>query len=171
MRNRRRVQDDRGAVLVEFAVVLPILLMLLLGIVTGGMALHQDMQLSHAAREGARYGARVDPAQTFTSGTWASNVRSLIVDRANGDLSGPGTTVCVSLVRGSAGSSTQPLTTVHSTQAGPCVPTEQFPVNDNHSGLRVQVTVSRPGQINLGVFGSSLFTIRARATALSEAVT
>jgi Flp pilus assembly protein TadG len=170
MRKRRHLQGDRGAVFVEFAVVLPILMMLLLGIITGGMAIHQNMQLSHAAREGARYGARVDPEQTFVSGTWASNVRAIIVDRANGDLSGPGTEVCVSLVSGSAGSMTQPLTTIHSTQSGPCNPTEVFPVNNNHTGLRVQVAVARPGEISLGLLPNSVFTIRARATALSEAV-
>jgi Flp pilus assembly protein TadG len=166
----RGADGDRGAVLVEFAIVLPLLAMLLLGMVTGGLALHQHQQISHAAREGARYGARVPPDQTFASGSWASNVRDIIVARAGGDLSGPGTSVCVSLVRGSAGGSI-PLTSVHSTQGGPCIPTESFPVSTNQPGLRVQVVVSRPGVINLGPFSVRNFTIRSNATVLSEAVT
>lgn len=46
-----------GSNAVEFALVLPVLAMLLFGILTGGLALNQQQQLSHAAREGARYGA------------------------------------------------------------------------------------------------------------------
>jgi Flp pilus assembly protein TadG len=165
----KRGRGDRGAVMVEFAIVLPILMVLLLGIITGGIAIHQHQRVGHATREGARYAARVHPEQTFSSGTWASNVRDIVVARAGGDLTGTGTTVCVSLVQGSAGSSTQPLITVHSTQSGPCIPTETFPVTPASSGLRVQVTASRPGEILLGPFPAAGFTISARATVLSEA--
>jgi Flp pilus assembly protein TadG len=165
----QRGRDDRGAVMVEFALVLPILMVLLLGIISGGMAIHQHQRVGHAAREGARYAARVHPEQTFSSGTWASNVRDIVIARAGGDLTGAGTAVCVSLVQGSAGSSTQPLSTVHSTQGGPCIPTETFPVTSSSAGLRVQVTASRPGEILLGPFPAANFTIRATATVLSEA--
>lgn len=54
---RARRMDADGSNAVEFALVLPVLAMLLFGILTGGLALNQQQQLSHAAREGARYGA------------------------------------------------------------------------------------------------------------------
>lgn len=46
--------SDRGAVTVEFALILPILLMLLVGIIEFGQAYNTQIALQGAAREGAR---------------------------------------------------------------------------------------------------------------------
>lgn len=56
----RRIVDKkfkRGAATVEFAVVLPILLMIIFGILEFGRVLYVDQSLSWAAREGARIAA------------------------------------------------------------------------------------------------------------------
>jgi Flp pilus assembly protein TadG len=45
-----------GASAVEFAVLLPLLIMLVFGIIAFGMAFAQELSLSNAARQGARYG-------------------------------------------------------------------------------------------------------------------
>lgn len=45
---------DRGAVMVEFALILPILLMLVIGIVQFGFALNTQISIQAGAREGAR---------------------------------------------------------------------------------------------------------------------
>jgi Flp pilus assembly protein TadG len=81
---------------IEFALVLPIFLVLLLGIVSAGMVWNTRLQMGHATREGARHGAAIPVEQVFTSGTWAENVRQVIVDRSAGDLDLAD--VCVSLV-------------------------------------------------------------------------
>ena len=47
-------QSERGAVAVEFALILPILLMLVLGIVEFGRAYNTQISLTHAARESVR---------------------------------------------------------------------------------------------------------------------
>lgn len=47
-------QRDRGAAAVEFAIVLPVLLLLLLGIMEFGRAYNVQMTLTNAAREGVR---------------------------------------------------------------------------------------------------------------------
>lgn len=47
-------KDHRGAAAVEFAIVLPVLLVLLLGIIDFGYAFYVQGALSNAAREGAR---------------------------------------------------------------------------------------------------------------------
>lgn len=49
-----RLSFERGAAAVEFALVLPILLALLLGIVEFGRAYNVQISLTHAARETAR---------------------------------------------------------------------------------------------------------------------
>jgi Flp pilus assembly protein TadG len=53
----RKSKSERGAVAVEFAIVLPIFLLLVLGIVEFGRAFNIQVSLSEAAREAARYAA------------------------------------------------------------------------------------------------------------------
>ncbi|MET4589093.1 TadE/TadG family type IV pilus assembly protein [Arthrobacter sp. 754] len=50
-------RKERGAVAVEMAIVLPLLLLILLGIIEFGRALNVQVSLTQAAREGARYAA------------------------------------------------------------------------------------------------------------------
>ena len=53
----KKHQSERGAVAVEMAIVLPLLLMLLIGIIEFGRIYTIQISLSQAAREGARYAA------------------------------------------------------------------------------------------------------------------
>lgn len=154
--------------MVEFALVFPVLVLLVLGIFTGGLAYNQKLQLTHSVREGARYGARVPKTQTFASGTWATNVRDLIIERAAGDLTGPGVTVCVSLVQGSPATVVAPAASFTTNGTAPCAAGETYPTTATDNGRRVQVRVSRPGTIELGVFPPVNFTITAAATAGAE---
>jgi Flp pilus assembly protein TadG len=48
---------DRGSAVVEFALVLPLLLSLLFGIIEVAVVARSEIQLFHAAREGARAAA------------------------------------------------------------------------------------------------------------------
>lgn len=50
-------RDERGAALVEFAVVLPILVLFVFGIVQFGLAYSARVELTNAVREGARTAA------------------------------------------------------------------------------------------------------------------
>jgi Flp pilus assembly protein TadG len=49
-----KILDDRGAAAVEFAFILPLLLVLAFGIFEFGRSYHAKITLTHAAREGAR---------------------------------------------------------------------------------------------------------------------
>jgi Flp pilus assembly protein TadG len=49
-----RDRDQRGAVIVEFALVVPILLLLVFGIFEFGYMLNRDMIIGNASRDGAR---------------------------------------------------------------------------------------------------------------------
>lgn len=57
MKGKKKLRSETGAVAVEFALVLPILLMLVLGIFEFGRAFNMQVSLSEAAREAARYAA------------------------------------------------------------------------------------------------------------------
>jgi Flp pilus assembly protein TadG len=50
----RSLRSERGAVAIEFALVLPILLMLVVGIMDFGRAYNNQISVTHAAREAAR---------------------------------------------------------------------------------------------------------------------
>ncbi|MHB1295731.1 MAG: TadE/TadG family type IV pilus assembly protein [Anaerolineae bacterium] len=50
----RRLRDEAGANLVEFALVLPVLLFLLIGVVDFGRGYYTYIAVTNAAREGAR---------------------------------------------------------------------------------------------------------------------
>jgi Flp pilus assembly protein TadG len=51
---RRRDRGQRGAVVVEFALIVPMLLLLLFGIIEFGYMLNRDIMIGNASRDGAR---------------------------------------------------------------------------------------------------------------------
>ncbi len=55
-----RARNDRGAVAVEMALLLPVLILMLLGIMEFGRAYNAQITLTHAAREGVRVMAITD---------------------------------------------------------------------------------------------------------------
>ena len=52
---RKHDRTDRGASAVEFALVVPVLILILIGIVNFGFVLAQQISLNSAARQAARY--------------------------------------------------------------------------------------------------------------------
>lgn len=76
-RSRSRSAQDRGTAAVEFALVLPLLLLVVLGIIDFGRALNAQITLTQAAREGARLAALGQPnvvGQTQAAATGLSPV-------------------------------------------------------------------------------------------------
>lgn len=138
----------------------PILAMLLIGLVSAALLYDANLQLTHATREGARYGATMPQGQTFAAGTWASNVRQLILEREGGNLTNA--QVCVALVAGNPAVAVTPdHTTAGSTS--PCF-------DDSASGeteRRVQVTTTRDMDFDALVF-TRVVTLDSRATARHE---
>lgn len=57
--------NARGQSLVEFALVLPLLLILVFGVIDFGMGLRSYISLTNAVREGARFAAVGNPAGTY----------------------------------------------------------------------------------------------------------
>jgi Flp pilus assembly protein TadG len=79
MGNIRYRKNQKGAALVEFALVLPLLLLLLLGIIEFSLLLYDKAVITNASREGARAGIvytmlRPDPND---SSTYADRVNTL----------------------------------------------------------------------------------------------
>ena len=84
MKFRSLKKRDGGASLVEFAVAMPLLLILVLGIIEFGFVLAQMNEVRHGAREGARYAAvsRPDINGDSTEGDNA-DIQSVVCDSVN----------------------------------------------------------------------------------------
>ena len=65
----RRLQSTEAAALIEFAVALPLLVVLVVGIFDFGGAFNLKQELNNAAREGARFGASQPTNDLSNSGT------------------------------------------------------------------------------------------------------
>ncbi|MCZ2403968.1 pilus assembly protein [Paenarthrobacter sp. Z7-10] len=105
--------SERGAVAVELALVLPVLLLLVLGIMEFGRAYNVQISASQAAREGARYVA----VNYSTAGFSAATARTTALSSAPGLPAGSTVTITYT----SASGATVPVCT---------------------SGSRVKVTVA-----------------------------
>jgi Flp pilus assembly protein TadG len=76
MARRGRWKDDDGAVLVEFAIAIPILLLIVWGIVDFARAYYTVNSLATAVREGGRYAAvQVAPGTSPASDSIKSRVK------------------------------------------------------------------------------------------------
>jgi Flp pilus assembly protein TadG len=83
----RRPRSERGAIFLEFAVVLPLLLALILGIFTGGQAYSEKIAVIESVREGARYGASLPMGSGAGALTaWEAAVRNRVTDASNGNV-------------------------------------------------------------------------------------
>lgn len=60
-------RDERGQALVEFALVVPLLLMLVIGVFEFGRAYNVYQVITDAAREGARTAVVANPSMTYDS--------------------------------------------------------------------------------------------------------
>ncbi len=70
-KGRRSIREQRGQTMVEFAIVLPILLMLILGIAQLGLTFNNYLALTDGVRAGARYGAVLRTSGTHDAQTIA----------------------------------------------------------------------------------------------------
>jgi hypothetical protein len=135
--------EESGANAVEFALVLPILLILLFGTITGGMLYNQQLALTQAAREGARFAATLPGATDGTcsqaafgdDSTWCGRVRDRTLAASTSPIEG----LIVSFEEGDGAG-----------EAG-----------------EVRVTVSAPGRLEI-IFASWTPTVSATSVARYE---
>lgn len=150
---RRRA--DRGAAAVEFALVVPLLLMILFGMITTGLTFSDHLSATNAAREAARYGAAAD----VSNSSWATSVR----DRVKQTYFNAGETItdaqiCVRLVQSSG-------TVAKQWAGGSCGTAPAAPTTMTSGSCAVLVWMTRPQTIQLLVFPDLDFNIKAESVA------
>lgn len=90
MNLRKKLKESRGQAIVELAILLPVLLLILLGILEFGRVFSSYMIITHASREGARVGAvggsDLDVQNTVSNNTAtldSTNMTVTILDGGN----------------------------------------------------------------------------------------
>lgn len=98
MRIRTFGASDRATAMVEFAIVLPVLLLIVFGIVDFGRALYTLNDLTAAAREGARKASvqLPDPTTAAVQSTVKSVVKSYVIAFGGDSLTNSGINVTFS---------------------------------------------------------------------------
>ena len=149
-------RTERGAAAVEFALVVPLLMMLLLGVITVGLSYNNALGVTNAVREGSRFGATTDacgttPPAVCTGGSaWATSVMQRVRDTQFDD---PGleTKICVQLIK--VGTVTPLVGFQCSSAGGPALTSSALPsVPTGTVGTCfVQVVAARPFTVNVGI--------------------
>jgi hypothetical protein len=178
MTHRRTAAGQRGVSLVEFALVAPVFIVLVLGLFLVGIVVMNQIQLTNAAREGARAAAvcggpsrNAQPVvPTLPDGHTSCDSGQLITyinGRLNALPGGSVTSVCV--YAGSADGSSLGTTCVASDPVDPNI------FDKCSKGSVVEVDITYPQQLYvpmigvlLGDNGTQVRTLRAKAQATCE---
>jgi Flp pilus assembly protein TadG len=141
--DRVRTRNERGAAALEFALIAPLLLMLLLGTISSALVYSNHLTATNAVREAARYGAAADA----TNGTtWAESVQTRVQQVYFGATGATPTNdeICVDLVKADG-------TVVASDGGSACGTAPGAPTGMATGSCAVRVWMSHPEKIQLVV--------------------
>ena len=165
----RRFRGESGANAVEFALVLPILLMLVFGVLWGGMAYNQQLTLTQAAREGARFAATLPhPEDPLDPGwpSWHASVRDRIHQTSVNQLSATAGYTCIRVYDETG-------TLLGDSELGDpgpdpaCAARPSLAVGVAGSQARIEIEVARPARFDF-VFGGGQVRLRSNAVSRYE---
>ena len=158
----RRRTSESGSTAVEFALVLPLLVMLLMGVITGALAYGDHLAVQNAVREGSRLGSAIDYSAAGPS-VWATSVR----DRVRQVYFNSGSTltnnqICVKLYSFDASGNATAVTGA-SWDGGSCGTEPTAPTAPGDKTCAIKVWAAKSGSVTLGLFPSIPYTLRAQA--------
>jgi Flp pilus assembly protein TadG len=127
---------------VELALILPIVIALVLGTITGGIAYFRKITVLDSAREGARYGASLKIADY---GTWQADVQARVAQISGGLITA--SQVCAALVVPTGSDTTCGVTDPAGASTDPIV---------NAPASIVKVSVSVPTSVQFFFFSQTV---------------
>jgi hypothetical protein len=149
-----RPRSEAGASAVEFALVVPLLVMLMLGITTAGMGINHALGTTDAVREGARFGATTLTSPVPAGYTdWAGAVQAKTVGLSAGSLTNANQ-VCVKLQKGTSNVLQQ--STCSFSGSEPANPT-----SITSTDCVVKVWARIPVTVNIGITSWDIYVIRS----------
>lgn len=94
------VADQRGASAVEFALLASLLFMVVLGMISGGLAYARKISITDAVREGVRHGVTLPTGTSGVPDSWFDEVAARVLASASGQLdeTWDGQYVCIAYV-------------------------------------------------------------------------
>lgn len=159
----RPSDPDRGAAAVEFALILPLFLMLVFGTISAGFAFERWINVTQAARETSRFAATLPiPPSPGTMNDWFADVSAVAIETAGIDAADSTSYyICIRFVN-DAGPAPTPVTELRTwgTLRTPGTSCTSSTTGDN----RVEVVIQRavdfglviaPPNISLPVQGSN----------------
>ena len=154
----RLIRRESGAALVEMALVLPLLVMLLMGIVSAGIAYNHQLSLTHAAREAGRHAATLPVTNFGSMDAWLDAVAQRALDDGVGTLdpSVPGFFVCVAFVHPNGTTSLDSTRSRTGGTTGTYGSSACFTDGRPNDERRVQVRVGRDVDFNAVVFETTI---------------
>ncbi len=72
-KSKQKLANDQGAAAVEFALLLPVLTLMLVGMMIFGLLLNSYLEITHAAREGVRWATLGDSRAVVETKTQAAS--------------------------------------------------------------------------------------------------
>ncbi len=155
---RAQACRERGAVAVEFALVLPVLVMLMFGIFTSGVAYSDHLSVTNAVREAARLGAAVayDPA---APAVWANSVQT----RTQQVYFNAGSTLATSQICVQLVSDAGAVLATPTAQGTTCGAAPGSPSNLAAGSCIVKVWVQKPAKISLLISPDFTFNLGAQS--------
>ena len=151
----RPPRGDGGAAAVEFALLFPLFIAIVFGIINMGFAFNQKINLTQTAREASRYGATLSlkasaAGNTGTVDTWLAKVRDVALSAGGSDLAATraGRYICVAYV---TAATTKSLTTG---SGGPSASAPCY--TDGRTDDRVQVVVRSETVLDFLLFGGDI---------------
>jgi Flp pilus assembly protein TadG len=164
MRASGRARREDGAVVVEFALIVPFLMLVLFGMVTTGFTYSDHLSITNAVREGARLASALPIAAdttnpTATPGAWATSVQTRVRDVYFNNGSTVSTSqICVKLVN-----SSNTLVTGAQALGADCGSEPPAPTTMVAGTCAVKVWVKKPAHIELVVAPTLNFNIGAQS--------
>lgn len=166
-RHARSGSRERGASLVEFALILPVFVVLIFGMITGGIALSQQNSVKNAVREASRFAAVSDTGTTAAEiEAYLDGVIQQVEASATGDLSNSvdGKRICAAFTSDGA-------TFISRTKVGSATPvsgaTSCYADGLGTSRSRTQVVAERKAEIG-AIFFEVPIDLSARSVSRYE---
>jgi hypothetical protein len=150
--------SDTGASAVEFALILPLFVMLVFGTISAGFMFETWLSVTQAARETSRYAATYPIPETSASppvldiDTWFNNVKNVAVDTAGIDESKPSSyLICIKFEnQGTSPASEQRTYGTLGTVGDPCSGAQAS--TDN----RVHVLIARAADLSVVLWSGNI---------------
>lgn len=158
-------RDQKGAAAVEFALIMPVFIMLIFGLVTTAFVYNDKLSVANAVREGARFGASTlasTGSPPAGNAVWADDVRKRVQQvyfNAGSTLSN--SQICVALVSGTGATPVSYVGPI----PNPCALPPASPIGLAADSCVVKVWVAKPAKIQLIVAPDMNLTLRAESVA------